>query len=65
MSVSGTEKTAHVSRPTIYKCLDKTLAMGLDAGLKDKYRRPKAPVIAQDAKRWVVNLACTKPTEHG
>ena len=59
------QQHANVSRPTIYKCLDKALAMGVDAGLKDAYHRPKPPVIDESAKAWVINLACTKPTAHG
>jgi transposase len=39
--------------------------MGSEAGLKDKYHSPKDAVITDDAKAWVVNLACTKPKEHG
>ncbi len=54
-----------VSRPTIYKCIDKALATGVETGLKDKYHRPKAPTITEEAKAWVINLACTKPKEIG
>ena len=54
-----------VSRPTIYKCIDKALAAGVEAGLKDHYHRPKEPVITQQEKAWVLNIACTKPTDHG
>jgi hypothetical protein len=39
--------------------------VGVDAGLRDKFHRPKDPVITEEAKFWVVNLACTKPREHG
>ncbi|RPJ11240.1 MAG: IS630 family transposase [Deltaproteobacteria bacterium] len=59
------EKMVHVSRPTIYKWIEKTLAMGIEEGLKDKYHRPKEPVITEEAKAWVINLACQKPTEYG
>jgi transposase len=59
------EKMVHVSRPTIYKWIDKALAMGVEEGLKDKYHRPKEPVITEEAKTWVINLACQKPTEYG
>lgn len=65
MSVTEVEKTVHVSRPTIYKWIDKALALGVDEGLKDKFHRPKEPVITEEAKAWVINLACTKPSEHG
>lgn len=64
-SISAIQTALDVTRPTIYKCLDKALAMGVDAGLKDKYHSPKLPVITDEAKLWVVNLSCTKPKEHG
>jgi len=65
MPIMHIEKTIHMSRPTIYKWIDKALAVGIEEGLKDKYHRAKEPVITEEAKTWVVNLACTKPTEHG
>jgi hypothetical protein len=58
-------KALDVSRPTIYKCIDKALAAGIAVGLSDTYHRPKAPEIGDDAKSWVVGLACTKPKDHG
>ncbi len=58
-------KNAGVSRPTIYKCIGKALAMGVEAGLKDAYHRPFAPVITQEAKAWVIHLACNKPKDYG
>lgn len=65
LSISAIRSCLGVSRPTIYKCIDKALAMGVKAGLKDKYHSPKEPVITEESKAWVVNVACTKPTEHG
>lgn len=59
------QKLANVSRPTIYKCIDKALAAGANAGLKDYYHRPFDPTIDDAAKTWVINLACTKPKDHG
>ena len=43
----------------------KALAAGAQSGLKDRYHRPKEPVITQEAKAWVLSLACTKPKDHG
>jgi transposase len=63
--ISQIQKLVNVSRPTIYKCIDKALAAGADAGLKDYYHRPFEPIIDETAKAWVINLACTKPKEHG
>lgn len=64
-TITSIEKELRVSRPTIYKCIDKALAAGAETALKDKYHRPKEPVITEEAKTWVVNLACTKPKDHG
>lgn len=63
--ISQIQKLVNVSRPTIYKCIDKALAAGANAGLKDYYHRPFEPTIDETAKAWVINLACTKPKEHG
>lgn len=65
MPITDIEKMIQVSRPTIYKWIEKALAMGVVEGLKDKYHRPKEPVITQEAKAWVINLACRKPTDLG
>ena len=54
-----------VNRQTVYKCIDKALAMGCEAGLSDLYHRPHDPVITPDAKAWVVSLACTSPKDLG
>ncbi len=59
------QRALGVSRPTIYKCIDKALAAGVQSGLKDRYHRAKAPVITAAAKAWVLNVACTKPKDHG
>jgi hypothetical protein len=39
--------------------------MGASAALKDTFHRPHAPVITEEAKAWVVHLACSKPKELG
>lgn len=63
-TIVSIQSKLNVSRPTIYKCIDKALAKGVEAGLKDTYHGTE-PVISDDAKAWVINVACTKPTEHG
>lgn len=64
-SISDLMRRIGVGRPMIYKCIDKALAAGVGAGLKDAYHRPHEPEITDEAKAWVVSLACTKPTAHG
>ena len=64
-SITQLQRQLGLSRPMIYRCVDKALAAGVQAGLKDKYQRPHAPEITDEAKAWVVSIACTKPKEHG
>jgi transposase len=64
-TITELQRRLGVSRPMIYKCIDKALAGGVQMGLKDKYHRPHAPEITDEAKAWVTSLACTKPKDHG
>ena len=57
------QRLVGVSRPTIYKCIDKALAAGVSSGLRDRFHRPHAPQISEEAKAWVIDLACRKPKE--
>ena len=64
-SIKSTSLKAGVCRRTVYDCIDKALGMGIRAGLKDLPHSPNNAVITPEAKVWLVNLACTKPTDHG
>lgn len=64
-SISELMRRVGVGRPMIYKCIDKALAAGIGAGLKDAYHRPHEPEITDEAKAWVVSIACTKPKDRG
>ena len=59
------QRTLGMSRPSIYKCIDKALAAGVANGLRDRYHRPHAPQISEAAKAWVIDLACRKPKDLG
>lgn len=65
LTVTELQRQLGFSRPMIYRCVDKALAAGVQMGLKDKYHRPHEPEISDEAKAWVVSIACTKPKEHG
>ena len=65
LSVTELQRRLGFSRPMIYRCVDKALAAGVQMGLKDKYHRPHEPEIGDEAKAWVVSIACTKPKDHG
>ena len=64
-SITELQRQLGFSRPMIYRCIDKALAAGVQMGLKDKYHRPHEPEISDEAKAWVVSIACTKPKDHG
>src|SRR6266478_3988976 len=65
LNPSEIKQAAKVSHVTVYACLRKALAMGLEAGRKDAFHRPQEPRIDHADKAWVVHLACTKPKELG
>ena len=54
-----------MTRLSVSKWVAKALAVGPMAALKDSYHRPKEPTIGDDAKAWVVHLACSKPKDLG
>lgn len=53
------------TRRIVYKCVDRALAMGVEAALKDLPRRGQPPSITTEDKAWVQHLACTKPRDLG
>jgi transposase len=63
-SVTELQRSLGFSQTMIYRCIDKALAGGIQMGLKDKYHRPYEPEITNDAKAWVISIACTKPVDH-
>ncbi len=58
-------RAMRMTRASVGKWISRALAMGAEAALKDTYHRPKLPVITEEAKAWVVHLACSKPTQLG
>ena len=54
-----------MTRKSVGKWVTKALAVGSNAALKDAYHRPKEPAITEEAKAWVVHLACAKPKDLG
>lgn len=63
--IESVARIAKTSRPTVYKCIKKALAGGVEVALKDAYHRPKPPTITSEAKAWVTHLACTQPKDLG
>jgi transposase len=65
------ETVAHISRAlkmtrkSVLKWIDKALQVGVKIGMKDTPHKPREAVITDDAKAWVVHLACSKPKDLG
>lgn len=64
-SFSSIAQRIGTARRIVYKCVDKALAMGVEAALKDLPRRGQTPSITTEDKAWVQHLACTKPKDLG
>jgi len=64
-TITEIARALKTTRPSVRKWVDKALAMGASAALKDTWHRPHAPVITEEAKAWVVHLACSKPKDLG
>lgn len=58
-------QSLETNRPLIERTIDKALAFGPLQALKD-LARPGAPKrIPQEARNWVLSIACQKPTDFG
>jgi transposase len=64
-NITSISRALHMTRVSVGKWVAKALAVGPAAALKDNYHRPKEPAIGEDAKAWVVHLACSKPKDLG
>jgi hypothetical protein len=64
-NVSQIARAMKMTRKSVLKWIDKTLQVGVKAGIKDTPHKPREAVITDDAKAWVVHLACCKPKEYG
>ena len=53
-SIKRTAEQVGVCRRTVYDCIDKALAMGVKAGLRDLPHSPNNAVITPEAKLWIV-----------
>jgi transposase len=57
-------KAVKMTRKSVSKWINKALTMGVAAGLKDT-PHGSPPVLTEQAKAWVVHLACSKPKDFG
>jgi transposase len=54
-----------VTHQTVQRCLDRAVRFGVMAALDDSPRPAKEPTITDNARAWVVSLACQKAKELG
>jgi hypothetical protein len=54
-----------ITRPTVQLCIDKALSGGIETAIQDLPRSGRRPVVTTEGKAWVMQLACSKPTDHG
>ena len=64
-SIASIGRRLGMTRLSVSKWVAKALGVGPMAALKDNYHRAKEPAIGDDAKAWVVHIACSKPKELG
>jgi transposase len=64
-TIAQIARAVGMTRKSVGKWVGKALAVGSDAALKDAYHRPRESAITEDAKAWVVHLACAKPKDLG
>jgi len=57
-------KMVPLTRKSVSKWINKALTMGVSAGLKDTPHGSK-PTLTEEARAWVVHVACSKPKDLG
>ena len=54
-----------ISVNTVRRCIDQYLSGGINLALFDEERSGRPPEITDDAKAWIISIACQKPCELG
>ncbi|MCK4690733.1 MAG: IS630 family transposase [Desulfuromonadales bacterium] len=63
--ISDIVREMGATRPLIERCIDKALSFGPLPALKDLPRPGHPTLITDDARAWVLSVACRKPTDLG
>jgi len=64
-TVSEIARALKTTRVSVLKWVDRAPQMGVEAEMRDTPHKPREAAITDDAKAWVVSLACSKPKEFG
>jgi len=63
-SLAAIMHAVHLTRKSVAKWVSKALKVGVAAGLQDT-PHGSPPKLTEEAKAWVVHLACSKPKDFG
>jgi transposase len=64
-TVSAIARRMQTNRPKVERCIDKALQLGPSVALVDLPGRGRPGTIDDEARAWVIALACQKPKELG
>lgn len=65
LSVPQIAEQLKTNTPKVYRCIDKALAFGVQTAINDLKRSGRPASITEEAKTWMVSLACQKPKDLG
>jgi len=65
MTIASIVRKYNTNRPLVERTVDKALAYGALAALDDLPRSGRPAEITDDAKTWILSLACEQPTKFG
>ena len=63
--ISDIARELGTNRPLVERCIDKAHAYGPTKALKDLPRSGRKPSIDDEARAWVLSLACQRPADLG
>jgi len=63
--ITSITRQLNTTRPLVYRAIDKALAYGALQSLNDLQRSGRSRIIDDDAKNWILSVACQKPIDLG
>lgn len=65
LTITDIAKNFLTNRPLVERCLNKAIAFGIHTALRDLPGRGAKAVISDDARSWVLSVACQSPKQLG
>jgi hypothetical protein len=63
-TIAAIMSAVHLTRKSVAKWVSKALKVGVAAGLQDT-PHGSSPKLTEEAKTWVIHVACSKPKDFG